>query len=39
MARYAFVASNQKARRVLGWAPRHSTVSALRAFYQEGDTV
>ncbi len=39
MARYAFVASNQKARRMLGWAPRHSTVSALRAFYQEGDAV
>lgn len=34
MARYSFVASNEKARRVLGWAPQHTTISALRAFYQ-----
>ncbi len=34
MARYSFTASNAKARRVLGWAPQHTTVSALRAFYQ-----
>ncbi len=34
MGRYSFAASNEKARRALGWAPQYTTVSALRAFYQ-----
>ncbi|MGB9870776.1 MAG: NAD-dependent epimerase/dehydratase family protein [Anaerolineae bacterium] len=36
LARYPFVASNRKARQTLDWTPRHSTLSALRAFYQKG---
>ncbi len=39
MARYPFAASNRKARRALGWAPLHSTLSALRTFYQQGDPI
>lgn len=35
MARYPFVASNQRARRTLGWVPQHTTTSALQTFYRE----
>lgn len=35
MARHSFVASNQKARQALGWAPQHPTISALQTFYRE----
>ena len=32
LARFSFVASNEKARRELGWRPRYSTLEAIRTF-------
>lgn len=37
MARYPFVATNARARQTLNWAPRYTTVEALRIFYMEAD--
>jgi UDP-glucose 4-epimerase len=38
LARFSFVASNEKARRELGWRPRHSTLQATQALLSGGQT-